>query len=175
MQFPDANWERLCGLVAEAFRMDGSERARLAGSRAARITGALPYLAGCRNPERTALAHLAAFVLACRGGTRKVFDHGPGDVAGPLARLEPIARFPGGDPAVIRKGMALLGLLMLGGYERDREKDTAGGEYNPLNSGAWKAGEVRARLQAEAASAKVPELDAIISTDEASVRGYWDG
>lgn len=174
MTFSDETWTRLTGLIAEAFRMDGSERVRLAGSRAARITGALPYLAGCRNPERTALSHLAAFVLACRGGSRKVFDHGPADDAEPLARLEPIGRFPGGDPAVIRKGMALLGLLMLGGYERDREKDAARGEYNPLNSGAWKAGEVRARLAAEAASAKVPELDAILTADEA-VRGFWEG
>jgi hypothetical protein len=174
MQFLDADWERLTNLVAVAFRMDDSERTRLAGSRAARITGALPYLAGCRNPERTALTHLAAFVLACRGGTRKIFDHTPADDAEILARLEPIARFPGGDPAVIRKGMALLGLLMLGGYEKDREKDAASGEYNPLNSGAWRVEEVRARLLAEAASAKVPELDAIISTDEASVRGFWD-
>ena len=174
MQFLDADWERLTGLIAETFRIDDSERARLTASRAARITGALPYLAGCRNPERTALAHLAVFVLASRGGARKVFDHAPADDAEPLARLEPIGRFPGGDPAVIRKGMALLGLLMLGGYERDREKDAASGEYNPLNSGTWKAGEGRARLAAEAASAKVPELDAILGTDEA-VRGFWEG
>ena len=174
MQFLDADWERLCGLVAEAFRMDDAERARLAGSRAARIIGALPYLAGCRNSERTALAHLAAFVLACRGGTRMVFDHAPADDAEILARLEPVARFPGGDPAVIRKGMALLGLLMLGGYEQDREKDAVSGEYNPLNSGAWKAKEVRARLAAEAASAKVPELDTIMTLEEAET-GWWDG
>jgi len=175
MKVSDADWDRLVASVTEAFRMDDSERSRLAGSRAARITGALPYLAECRNPERTALAHLAVFVLASRGGSRKVFDHTPADDEEPLARLEPIGRFPGGDPAVLRKGMALLGLLMLGGYEKDRVKDAAGGEYNPLNSGAWKAEEVRARLKAEAASAKVPELDAIISTDEASLRGFWDG
>ena len=174
MMFDDSEWARLTSLITEVFRMDDAERVRLESSRAARITGALPYLAGCRNPERTALAHLAAFVLACRGGARKVFDHGPADDAEILARLEPVGRFPGGDPAVIRKGMALLGLLMLGGYERDRENDAVSGEYNPLNSGAWKAEEIRARLAAEAASAKVPELDAIIRTDEASVRGFWD-
>ena len=160
--------------VAEAFRMQDSERSRFSDSRTARLVGALPFLAECRNPERTALGHLAVFVLASRGGSRKIFDHTPADDAEPLARLEPIARFPGGDPAVIRKGMALLGLLMLGGYEKDREKDAANGEYNPLNSGAWNSNEVRARLKAEAASTKVSELDAILAVDEA-VRGFWEG
>ena len=173
MPYTDTDWNRLAASAAEACRMDESEGGSLRSSRAARIVGALPFLAGCRNPERTALAHLAVLVLASRGSSRAVFDHGPGDDRDPLARLEPIARFPGGDPAVIRKGMALLGLLLLGGYERDRAKDAASGEYNPLNSGAWNLEETRARLKAEAASAKVPELDAIIDAATAE-KGFWD-
>ena len=153
--------------------MDASEQSRFTASSAARLVGALPYVAGCKNPERTALSHLAVFILASQKKARTVFDHAPSDDGDPLARLESISHFPGGDPAVIRKGMALLALLMLGGYEKDKAKDAASGEYNPLNAGAWKAEEMKTRLRAEAASTQAPELDAILSADDA-VRGFWD-
>jgi len=173
MIFSDTIWNKLVTTTAEAYSMDPTERERLLQSTAAKIVGSLPFLAGCAKPERVALSHLAVFVLASRGNARQVFDHAPEDDRDPLVRLEPISHFPGGDPAVVRKGMALLGLLMLGGYDKDRKKDAKSGEYNPLNAGAWKKEEIAARLRAEANSTKVQELDDLTTTDEA-VRGFWD-
>lgn len=154
--------------------MNDPELNRLLSSSAARVVGALPYLAGCRCPDRVAFSHLAVFILASRGNCRRVFDHTPEDDRDPMVRLEPISHFPGGDPAVIRKGMALLALLLLGGYDRDRKKDGESGAYNPLNAGTWDKEAIVGRLRAEASSAKVPELDAILSIEDA-VRGFWDG
>jgi hypothetical protein len=173
MSFTDAVWDELVGSIAEAFRLDTSERERLGQSTTARLIGALPFIAGCPKPERVALSHLSIYVLASRGRARKIFDHSPEDDKDPRARLEPISHFPGGDPAVVRKGMAILELLLLGGYDKDRSKDAASGEYNPLNAGVWNKEEITARLQAEAHSTKIPELDSLLDPGT-GVRGYWD-
>jgi len=173
MKFTDAEWDGLVGNISEVFRMSAAEREHLAHSTTARLVGSLPFLAGCPNPTRVALSHLAIFILASGETTRRIFDHVPEDDRSPLIRLEPISHFPGGDPAVVRKGMAILALRMLSGYDKDRNKDAAGGEYNPLNSGAWKKEEIAARLQAEAHSSKIPELDSFLETGT-DAQEYWD-
>jgi hypothetical protein len=50
--------------VAEAYSMGPAGRERLRSNATARLVAAIPYVAGCDEPERTALAHLGTFVLA---------------------------------------------------------------------------------------------------------------
>ncbi len=169
----EPTWDRLAALAAEALRMDPDEAARFRDNRVAKLVGLLPFAAGCDDAERAALAHLAVYVVAGRGGARAVFDHAPGDDVEPLARLSTIADFPGGDPDVLARGMALLGLCMLAGYRRDAAKDLASGEYNPINSGAWDSGRVEAALLADARAVDPGVLDAIM-TETQALEGYWE-
>jgi len=98
---------------------------------------AIPFLAGCDHPERTALEHLSTFVLSSTESCRRIFDHDESDNVSPAARLAPIADFQGGDRAVIEEGMARLAMIMANGYQKDLEKDKASGEYNPILDGKW--------------------------------------
>lgn len=153
--------------------MAPEEAASFRENSVARLVGLLPFAAGCDDAERTAIAHLATFVVANRGDARAVFDHAPADDVEPLARLSTIADFSGGDPGILARGMALLALCMLSGYRRDAAKDAASGEYNPINSGAWDSGRVEAALLADARAVDPGVLDAIM-TETQALEGFWE-
>ena len=167
--------------------MSEAEAGRFAANPVARLVGLLPFIAGCEDPARTALAHLATWVVANRGGARTIFDHGPADDREPLARLAPIADFRGGDKKLIDEGLRRLGLSMVAGYERDRDKDRALGQYNPLNAGVWNyedlmrklghSGAVPGATATTAAFTAAPGasgIDATMSV-EAALLGIWMG
>jgi hypothetical protein len=124
--------------MAETFRFTESEHAAFACNSTARLIAALPFAAGCDEPERTALAHLAVYLTEIRGGSR-IGAHTQADNANPLTRLRLIASFKGGDQRVIQHGMYQLALIMLHGYERSKAADARHQVYNPLNDGSWDA------------------------------------
>ncbi len=167
-----SQWNTLVEQIASAFRFSAEEQKRLAANKTARLVAAIPFVAACQQPERTALAHLAVFVLASAPSCRQVFDHGPLDNRDPLARLAPIADFQGGDPEIIDRGMRLLGLVMVNGYQKDLDKDAHSSEYNPLLARAWDRDRIASELSAPLRSASSP-LDPYMSLDEA-LRGFWD-
>lgn len=169
----DSVWNRLAAVAAEALRMTEAETARFRDNRIARLIGLLPFAAGCDDAERTALSHLATYVMAGRGQARRAFDHAPPDDADPFARLRTIAGFKGGDQAILGRGMALLGLCVVAGYERDRDADRALGEYNPLASNAWNGGELTKELTAKAGDGTASPLDGILTAEEA-LRAFWE-
>ncbi|MBU0926392.1 MAG: hypothetical protein KKA67_01455 [Spirochaetes bacterium] len=173
-QLIDSLWERLAGVSIEALRMSDAEAARFRSNRVAKLVGLLPFLAGCDDAERTALAHLAVFAIAGRGEARRVFDHSPADDAEPLARLRTIADFKGGQRAVIDRGMAMLGLCMVSGYRRDAEPDRILGAYNPVNADTGKAAGAESAFRKTIAGTQPTEVDAILSVDEAAT-GFWQG
>jgi len=152
--------------------MSEKEAAAFRANKVARLVGLLPFVAGCDDAQRTALAHLAVFVVANRGESRRVFDHSPTDDAEPLARLRTIADFKGGDAATLERGMALLGLCMVSGYRRDAELDRILDAYNPANVDSSKAAVAESRFREVIAVTKPTELDAILSIEEAE-KGYW--
>jgi hypothetical protein len=167
------NWKETASLVAASFRFTPQEKEALVKNKTAQLVAALPYLAGCEEAERTSLAHLGTFVLASREPCRRPFDHKKEDDADPLRRLAPIADFKGGDRAVIERGMALLAIVMTNGYRTDVEGDRQKAWYNPVGSGAWKADAKITELSAKAAKTASPEMDSLMTTDEA-VRSFWD-
>jgi hypothetical protein len=175
MEFDDQEWNRLANLVADAMRMTDAERTAFLVSRTARLIAVIPFAAACPDADRISLAHLATYILAIRQPTRNLFDHRPGDDARILARLDAIADFPGGDPATVRKGLALLGLTMLGGYRCDQAKDMEAGNYNPLNNASWDATTSEESLMRDARSQCAGEavLAATITADEA-LQNWWE-
>jgi len=156
-------WERDLLNVAEAFAMDQSERTRFAAKPIARLIAALPYIAGCERPERTAIEHLGVYVLSVRC-TRYAFFATPDDDRDILARLEPIMRFRGGRRSIIERGMALLALNMVADYSRDQGVDRVLGKYNPIAAGAWDADEMAGALRRRVAEIDCPEMDEIMSS-----------
>jgi len=173
LSFDQAVWAELASTIENAFCLDAAASSRLEGNNTARLVAALPYLADCEEPRRTALAHLGIFVLANTKAARGDFDHKPADDANPLHRLAPIADFQGGDSRVIERGMKLLALVMLNGYERDISKDAAAGEYNPVGAKTWDASALRTRFTAELRAAACPQMDAVM-TLESALRVFWD-
>ncbi len=158
-------WERDLLNVAEAFAMDESERTRFAAKPIARLIAALPYLAGCDRPERTAIEHLGVYVLSVRS-TRNAFFASPEDDHDVLARLEPIMRFRGGDRSIIDRGMALIALIMVVDYSRDMGIDRVLGKHNPIASGAWDAEEMTTELRMRIAAIDCPQMEAIMGSSE---------
>jgi|JFJP01.1.fsa_nt_gi hypothetical protein len=161
-------WSRISAISAESLRMTEEETVRFRTNRVARLIGLLPFVAGCDDATRTALSHLATFVIANRGQARHIFDHAPADDADVLARLRTIADFEGGDRAMIDRGMALLGRCMTGGYVRDAEADRMLGEYNPIVTRVWDATKVQAQYASILDEAEISSLDAIMKPHETS-------
>jgi hypothetical protein len=170
--FPDATWKSLVDTVASGFAMEEARKDKLLSNATAKLIGALPYLAGCRESERCAIAHLSAFVIGgAQGSARKLFDHKQGDDYDVLARLSAVAWFEGGDPAILSRGMKCLATIMIEGYKRDVAADKAAGRYNPVGSGAWDADTLLKTLKAEIAALPNAEMDEIFG---AAKGGFWD-
>jgi hypothetical protein len=170
-RFPEDSWKEIVSIVASAFAMDPGRSERLLANATAKLIAAIPYLAGCRESERTAVAHLSTYVIAGSEAAEKVFDHKAGDNYDVLARLATIGGFEGGDPAIVNRGMKLLAKIMIQGYRRDVEYDKAQGRYNPVGDGKWSADEKLASLSNAIAMVPDPEMDAIVG--ESTLGGWW--
>jgi len=158
--FSDAKWAEISDRIAGAFRMTEEEKARLASGMIAKLIAAIPFLAGCEDAERTAVAHLGTYLLSVKE-TKPYFIARPEDGASPLERLRLGADFKGGDRRIIEKGLCLLALNMVADYKRDIEEDAALGKYNPIAAGAWDFESTVADLQYKILLVPCEEMDAL--------------
>jgi len=165
LQNPCQRWPIICANTAKTFRLTFDEQDCLSRNKVARLIAMIPYIAKCDEAERTALAHIAVYITALRGG-KNAFSHGPTDNADILERLRLGTSFKGGNPQVINRGMNLLALVMLCGYERDKEKDIVSGNYNPLNEGIWDFETMKQTLLDKIARSPSIELEAIFSIED---------
>jgi hypothetical protein len=76
--FGDAEWTEVLSHLETIL---GPEARRYAAVPAARLTAAIPYLAGSEDPDRFAVSNLLTFHGATQA--RAVFDHRPSDDADP--------------------------------------------------------------------------------------------
>ncbi len=164
-------WENIAGAVADAFRMDDAEYEWLKNKNLAKLIAAIPFLAGCGDPDRTAVIHLGAYIMSLR--IKTLANAQPSDDAGLFRRLEMINNFIGGDKAIIEKGMSLIALNMIADYARDIEEDRLFGKYNPVDSGAFDYEAEKKRLEGIITSVQCTEMDDIMNLDEA-VEMYWE-
>jgi len=168
----DRLWKSLSDTAATSMRMTDREAARFQENTVAKLIGLLPFIARCDDAERTALSHLATFIIAGNGESRHVFDHSPADDVEPLARLRTISDFKGGDDCLIERGMALLCLCMVSGYARDIELDAHMNRYNPLTSGGWSLAETNRQLGVVLSRGADPVMDQIM-TEDSAMRVFW--
>lgn len=158
--FTESAWEEISGSVAAAFRMTAEEEARLRGGTIAKLIASIPFLAGCEDAERTAVAHLGTYILSVRE-TKRYFDTRPEDGSSVLERLRLISSFKGGDRRIIDRGLRLLALNMVSDYRRDIEEDACLGKYNPVSAGAWDYEETVVDLQYKILSVACEEMESI--------------
>ena len=162
-------WEPVMLGVAEAFRMGPEETGRFTEKEIARLIAAIPFLAGCEDPERTAASHLAAYVLSVK--MKHIANCVPGDDADVFRRLEMINNFIGGDSRIIRKGMSMIAFNMIMDYRRDIGEDLRLGKHNPIESGAWDFNELCERLKDDVESVDCPEMEEVMGLF--SLRMEW--
>ena len=153
--------------------MDESERNWLRDKRIAKLIGALPFLAGCEQPERTAVTHLSTYLLSIKE-TKPFFNADPSDDIDILERLRLIMNFRGGDPNIIDKGMSLLALSMLDDYKRDIHIDETFGKYNPVGAGSFDYESTREKLLSRIDTVACPQMDEILNSDMGG-ESYWGG
>lgn len=157
--------------ISAAFNMSTEESERFVNGRIARLIAILPFAARAARPERTAITHLGTYVLSVRD-TRHVFFATEDDDHDVFARLDPIARFEGGDADVIKKGLAYLARTMVIDYARDAELDSAIGKHNPVATGAWDPEPIMSELSRIIETVDAPLLDEVMD-DESGVQSFW--
>jgi len=164
-------WLEIADDLIAAFRMNALEAKALRENRIARLVAALPFLAGCEDAGRTAVAHLGTYLLSVRD-TKRWFCATPEDGSSILERLRLGASFKGGDKDILQRGMSLLALNMISDYKRDLAEDAALGKYNPLGAGDFKFEETVEELEWAIAKRPCDEMDEIINAGEMPL-SYW--
>ncbi len=172
MAFTDAVWHEIVEHLAVSFNLDAEMREKLEAKNTARLIGAIPFIGECDHPFKTAVQHVAIYILSIQEGTKQYFHHTQADDVSLGSRLQPIMQFSGGNPVLLTRGMNLLMLQMVAGYLRDVEKDMKNTKYNPVAAGVWNAEELIERLSQEIESVPHVEMDSIMTVGE-SIRGYW--
>jgi hypothetical protein len=170
--FSEAAWMEISDRVASAFRMSEEEKREFAEGRIARLIAAIPFLAGCEEAERTAVAHLGTYLLSIRRETKPYFNSRPGDGTSVLERLRLISDFKGGDERIIERGLNLLALNMVADYKRDIEEDARLGKYNPVAAGAWDFESLVTDLEYKIISVECEEMEELLPM-VMSPMGFW--
>lgn len=166
-------WPSIVQSVSEAFRMDAEEQAWLENKKIAQLIGSIPFLAGCEQPARTAIAHVGTYLLSIKE-TKPYFNADPSDDIDMLERLRLIMNFRGGDERIIARGMSLIGLIMLEDYKRDIHIDEVLGKYNPVASGAIDYDGTKVRLLSAIRAVDCPAMDRIFAEDgPVGPDGFW--
>ncbi|MFA7568083.1 MAG: hypothetical protein WCY01_13735 [Alkalispirochaeta sp.] len=168
----EAQWTTIVDSTAAAFRMDAAETEWLRTKPVARVIGAIPFLAGCRNAARTAVTHLGTYLLSIRE-TKPFYNANSEDDGDILDRLKLISTFDGGNRAIIDRGMALIGLSMILDYNRDVQIDAALGKHNPLTTGAFDFEKAYADLVGRVEAVDCPEMEVLLSLEDVGTLGYW--
>lgn len=168
----EREWPIMTEALSLAFRMTEEEREKLSELPIARLIGAIPFLAECENPERTAVAHLGTYLLSVRE-TKPYFNANENDDRDILDRLHLIMQFDGGRREIIDRGMALIALSMITDYQRDIQIDAATGKYNPVTSGSFSYETVSPELVRKIEEVECPGMDAILSAGDVGTRGLW--
>ena len=60
-------WNYLVDGVSKVFKFDEEEKYKIENSNTAKIIATLPFEAQCKEPERTAIAHLCLYVAEIKG------------------------------------------------------------------------------------------------------------
>ncbi len=159
--FAVPEWDYIITELSNVFRLTKEETERLYSSNTAKLIAAIPFVAECKEPERTAIAHLCIYEAEILG-FQKYFAHLPSDDSDIFKRLRCISDFDGGNKEVIDHGMSLLALIMLEGYNKSKTEDIKAGKYNPLASGKWDYRQIKLKLLTDIEKIENSPLDNLV-------------
>ncbi|MBB6479524.1 hypothetical protein [Spirochaeta isovalerica] len=167
----DTTWHELIDRMSVLFSLSDDMNQRFKKCKLAKLIAALPFIAGCDDPYRTALSHLSITYLASHEAGKDIFNHNFADNKALLKRLEPISHFSGGHKTIIDRGMNLLAVIMLADHKKDIENDKISDKYNPLSSEVWNFEKQIFHLEKAINSIYCPQMDEIITFEDA--KAYW--
>lgn len=157
-------WEDFVNEITNIFSLNVNESEKLRNSVTAKIIATIPFAAECKEPERTAIAHLCLYMVELRG-FKKYCSHQPSDDNDIYNRLAFISTFESGKEEIIRHGLDMLALIMIEGYKRSKKTDIVNNVYNPLNSGAWDYNKLKTNILNRLKKISVPMLDELFYGD----------
>lgn len=139
-----------------------------------RLIAALPFIAGCSQPERVALVHMSTYLLMAQPGLPKqVFLHNTTDNQSLFTRLALLNTFPDGKPDVIKRGMNILALVMIQDHMHDMENDKQKNKYNPVEAGIWEFESLRQSLIHQISQTTCPDMEAIFPLQAVLKQDWW--
>ena len=162
-------WSYLLTEISKVFSLNSKEIENLSNSTTAKIIATIPFESNCKEPERTAIAHLCLYIAELKG-FQKYCSHNKEDDVDIYNRLAFISTFEGGNYQIIEHGMAILALIMIEGYKKSKQKDEKVGVYNPLVSGTWNYQSIKNSLIWKINKLSVPNLDILLP--QADVGGW---
>ena len=167
--FTESDWKFV---LAQLTVVLGPEAERYAALPAARLLGALPYLAGSEDPDRFAVSNLLTFHAAAKA--RALFDHRPSDDGDIFRRLATIHVGNRADPHIVDYGLTLLALISLNDHDKDQAADRLAGKYNPVVAGKWDPVTLRKDLWADLErSAWINEAFVAAVGSDVTDLAYW--
>ncbi len=156
-------WNEIVDMVTGAFRFTKDETTRIRSREIPKLIAAIPFLAGCKDPKRTAISHLGTYILSVR--IKEEANARPSDDEYFHRRLELISNFIGGDQEIIRRGMNLIALCMLYDYKRDVEEDQKNSKYNPISAELLDFEKQEQKLIYEITSVQCDMMDEILPVE----------
>ena len=165
-------WDYLVDELTNVFRLTKKEHDALNESVTAKIIATIPFAAGCKDPERTAITHLGTYLMELKG-FQKFCAHLPSDDEDIFNRLACISTFEGGNKAIIEHGMYMLALIMIEGYKKSMKKDLLENVYNPFNSGKWDYKLLHNKITKKLTYYKCNNLDNLLDYNIQNFIGDW--
>ena len=156
----DYHWNNFVNQISKVFRLTQEEQETFANSITAKIIAKIPFAAGCKDAERTAIAHLSLSMVE-KKGFQEYCAHLPSDDENLLNRLAFISTFEGGNELIIEHGMYMLALIMIEGYKHSAKKDIKYGVYNPIANGKWNYNEKKKEILDILKKTSCAELDSL--------------
>lgn len=160
-------WDYFVTEIKNVFNLSQKEFQKLRNSSTAKLIAAIPFAAGCYEPERTAIAHLCLYEVELKGFLKHC-SHTQSDDKDIFNRLAFIGTFEGGNEKIIEYGMNMLAYIMIEGYHKSERSDRHNNVYNPFVSGAWDYNKTKSKILNVLNSYSNPILDGIFT-----VGGGW--
>lgn len=171
--FTEKVWESLVSRISGFTEYDGMSHSKIMHSQIFRLAAAIPYLAKAPNPERIAICNLLNIVaMSLPHCAKDLFLHKPADDSNVLDRLMLLYHYDIDHDIQIR-ALSLLAIIMVNDYCTDMEEDIHNGKYNPVASGIWDPDMIRNNLIKQIATISCPEMDMIMSPEDALKTGFW--
>jgi len=143
--FTEKDWNEVLSSLAEVIGTDAFHYDR---DPVARLTAAIPYLAGSEDPDRFAVSNLLTLYASTKA--HRLFDHRAtdDDVFRQLATFHVGSR---SEPRVVDYGLTRLALISLAAHETNVEADQKAGKPNPIGTGKWDPAALRHELEGDLA------------------------